>query len=247
MPLLRTEHREAEHGQTISSDQNRSGWELIRVERGNASLFYGYEECAISPGILISVPPGIRYYIVPDDSYLDIRLEISDPLIPGINSVFLIQDDEEATVGRLMGIMRNYFIRKRPNSDNFCTSIQRAIQDYMIGAVDRKPSRELMDLAELMRNNINNPGFSVSEALDELHQTRSYSRRLFKAAYGCSPTAYLTQLRIGVAKLYLLSEDRSVSEVAFLCGFQDPKYFTRIFRQKTGMTPSQFAAFYHGK
>lgn len=247
MPLLRTKHREAEHGQTISSDQNRSGWELIRVERGNASLFYGYEECAISPGILISVPPGIRYYIVPDESYLDIRLEISDPLIPGTNSIFLIQDDEEATVGRLMGIMRNYFIRKRPNSDNFCTSIQRAIQDYMIGAVDRKPSRELMDLTELMRNNINNPGFSVSEALDELHQTRSYSRRLFKAAYGCSPTAYLTQLRIGVAKLYLLSEDRSVSEVAFLCGFQDPKYFTRIFRQKTGMTPSQFAAFYHGK
>ena len=63
---------------------------------------------------------------------------------------------------------------------------------------------------------------------------------VFRAEVGCSPREYLGRVRVQAAKRLLLETDLTVSEVAARAGFPDPAYFTRFFRQQTGLSPTEF-------
>lgn len=68
---------------------------------------------------------------------------------------------------------------------------------------------------------------------------RSFLRR-FKAATGLTPKAYLQELRIERARDLLIETDKSVSEICFAVGYQDPPSFVRLFSKLTGLTPGAF-------
>lgn len=67
-------------------------------------------------------------------------------------------------------------------------------------------------------------------------------RRRMLEDYGLSPKAYQLQLRIDRAKELLALGDASVVAVARSVGFDDPYYFSRLFRKREGMAPSRFRA-----
>jgi len=65
-------------------------------------------------------------------------------------------------------------------------------------------------------------------------------RRRVRALTGCSPQEYLTRLRLVRAKSLLVHSASPVLEVARVCGFEDPYYFSRVFQRVEGMSPSAF-------
>jgi transcriptional regulator GlxA family with amidase domain len=68
---------------------------------------------------------------------------------------------------------------------------------------------------------------------------RSFKRR-FKKATGFAPIAYMQQLRIEAAKRLLESGARSVDEVSYSVGYEEPAFFRRLFKRTTGLTPSAY-------
>jgi AraC family transcriptional regulator len=64
--------------------------------------------------------------------------------------------------------------------------------------------------------------------------------RVFKTATGRTPYRYLTGVRVERACRYLERGDRSVTEIAELCGFATPSRFASAFRAQTGLTPSAY-------
>ncbi len=62
----------------------------------------------------------------------------------------------------------------------------------------------------------------------------------FREHCGVSPMVYLTELRIQRASLLLETTDLNVSEIAAHLGFEDPLYFSRLFRRHTGLAPTAF-------
>ena len=69
------------------------------------------------------------------------------------------------------------------------------------------------------------------------HTSETSFRRLFKQYAGMSPLAYANWLRMSKARLLLESGAMSVSEVAASLGYDDPSYFSRLFKHKTGQLP----------
>ncbi len=61
-----------------------------------------------------------------------------------------------------------------------------------------------------------------------------------RALTGKTPQQYITEKRIENAKENLLSTDLSMKEIAVACGFEDPLYFSKVFKKQTGMPPSEF-------
>ncbi len=68
----------------------------------------------------------------------------------------------------------------------------------------------------------------------------SYFRKMFKKYTGVSPGQYHLQLKIMKAKELLLNSNLSIKELSCDLGFQSIYYFSRIFKQKTGCSPSLF-------
>ena len=63
---------------------------------------------------------------------------------------------------------------------------------------------------------------------------------LFKQAEGISPGAYFTQLRMQQPARYLLSNPVSITEVARKTGYEDPYYFSRVFKSVMGKSPRDY-------
>jgi AraC-like DNA-binding protein len=66
----------------------------------------------------------------------------------------------------------------------------------------------------------------------------SYFRKMFKKYTGISPKQYHLQLKIMRAKELLVNTNLSIKEIAGVVGFESIYYFSRVFKEKTGMVPS---------
>ncbi|MDF2368920.1 GlxA family transcriptional regulator, partial [Sneathiella sp.] len=68
---------------------------------------------------------------------------------------------------------------------------------------------------------------------------RTFKRR-FQAATGYSPMDYAQTLRIEEAKQSLESDDSPIDDIAHSIGYQDPAFFRRLFKKRTGVTPGRY-------
>lgn len=68
----------------------------------------------------------------------------------------------------------------------------------------------------------------------------NYFHRLYTAAYGHTPAQRLHSCRITAAKIALLTQNSSMSEIAAVCGFSSQTYFGYKFKEATGDTPLQY-------
>ena len=84
--------------------------------------------------------------------------------------------------------------------------------------------------------------FKISQLAEKFHYTRNHMFVLFKREFGVSPIEYLINVRLDKAKMFLTNEDYnlSVKEISDAVGFEDPLYFSRLFRKRTGMSPTEY-------
>lgn len=68
----------------------------------------------------------------------------------------------------------------------------------------------------------------------------AYLVRLFKAAVGIPPMAYLARIRVERAVGLLLHTPAPVSDIGRRVGWSDPNYFARRFRAHTGLSPTAY-------
>ena len=80
----------------------------------------------------------------------------------------------------------------------------------------------------------------INELADYIGVHRSYLTSSFKKSIGCSPQEFLVNLRIEKAKSLLVETDDSINAVANLVGYTDPLAFSKVFRQKCGMSPRRY-------
>ena len=82
---------------------------------------------------------------------------------------------------------------------------------------------------------------SLQAVAEEFGFNYTYLSYLFKKTLGKSPSEYLTQCRIDQAKRLLTqSEEHSIKEISNAVGYDDPYYFSRIFKATTGLSPSEY-------
>ena len=101
-----------------------------------------------------------------------------------------------------------------------------------------KKNTQIEEACKYMRENLGRD-ISREEVAERVWLSPSYFSHLFKSVMGTGYNEYLTELRIERAK-ELLIKNFSVLEIASAVGFQNARYFSRIFRKKTGYTPSGY-------
>ena len=80
----------------------------------------------------------------------------------------------------------------------------------------------------------------ISDYAASLHMSTCWFIRSFKQYVGIPPLQYLTSIRINKAKELLESTDCPVSEIGSIIGYENPLYFSRIFKKQTGLSPAAY-------
>lgn len=92
-----------------------------------------------------------------------------------------------------------------------------------------------------IEQNIGNPDLSVPDLALAMNVSRSVLFVRMKNLFNSSPNNYVLNTRIRHAKMLLSQPGAHVSDVAYRCGFSDPKYFSRCFKKLVGIVPKDYA------
>lgn len=117
---------------------------------------------------------------------------------------------------------RQFNTREAQNKD-IVSQVERILKDYY-------DSGELAELGPP----------SLNYLADKVNLSHNYLSDLLKKETGRSAKEHINDFIVNKAKNLLLSTEGSVSEIAYELGFNYPHYFSRLFKNKTGLTPQKY-------
>lgn len=110
-------------------------------------------------------------------------------------------------------------------------------------AIDRKLSSDydelLLKAKEFIEKNFNKD-ITLEETAHYVGVSSYYFSKIFKSLVGKNYMDYVTDLRIEKAKDMMENTSESIKEICYEVGYNDPNYFSRVFKKVEGVTPSEY-------
>jgi AraC-like DNA-binding protein/mannose-6-phosphate isomerase-like protein (cupin superfamily) len=218
-------------------------FELIFFLEGRANIDAGDESVDVLGFDVIIYPPGLEHA-----EHLDLRhrQEIiclwadTGPTAPFDHALKLM--DERGTLRSLFEMVYAEFTANRPYSPDLISCYLQAIF-LQVRQHFSEPYHEASTLVERCLGYIHEHyarDFDIDELANQVAVSPSYLFRLFKKKMLVTPMHYRNIVRIDKAKLLLADQALTLESVAVRVGFEDPKYFARVFRNLAGVSPSVY-------
>ena len=148
-----------------------------------------------------------------------------------ISELLLCKDNYEEM---LVYMLRQIFILINRGVSNPVTAKQSQISNQIEGSVRyfNEHFNEVTNIEEYARS---------------LGLSTCWFIRKFKEHMGTTPMSYILDIRLRTAQLMLENSDDNISEISRTIGYDNPLYFSRIFKQRIGMSPSEFRKKHKGE
>ncbi len=220
-----------------------SSWELIYCTGGAGRMIFEAEVLPYQSGDLLIIPPQIPHHNESEQGFTNIHLNMLEPhlrltgpklirgegsrlLLDAFEAAFYLFSSDRKKNGRLLSAYGDLIVRLvEVNLENPAHSS--VVEDIR---------------SEIIRN-YPDEFFALDEYLRSLPFNYDYLRKLFKRELDITPHQLLTETRLAAAAerlSYPDMEGNSIAEVAHLCGFSEPLYFTRMFKKKYGLSPTEY-------
>ena len=114
---------------------------------------------------------------------------------------------------------------------------------HMMIPVQHAPSEKSQRLKEMLqyiRQHYAESDLSVEKLCAYLHLSSTYFSTLFKRETGTSFTAYVTTVRMEAAAEAIRGTEEKTYLIAQRCGYEDPNYFSYVFKRHFGVTPTKY-------
>lgn len=98
----------------------------------------------------------------------------------------------------------------------------------------------IKNIIQSVEDNLNNPDFKIEDLADSMGMGRSMFYRKIKSILGVSPIDFVKDMRVKRSVQLLELGEYTVSEVAYMCGFSSPQYFSRVFKVAMECTPTEY-------
>ncbi|HEY0680434.1 MAG TPA: ATP-binding protein [Chitinophagaceae bacterium] len=116
------------------------------------------------------------------------------------------------------------------------------LTDELITATIEEPAEHefVKKVREVVEANFTNYEFSIEQLCKLVFMSHSQLHRKLEALTGCSPNKFIRIVRLNKAKELLDNPIVSIADIALDCGYNDPGYFSRVFKQEYGVTPQDW-------
>ncbi len=220
-----------------------SSWELIYCTGGSGRMLFDEQLLPYQSGELLIIPPAVAHQNESECGFTNIHLNMLEPRLP-LTMPRVIR--EEGTHFLLDAFEAAFYLFSSDRAKN--GRLLEAYGDLIVSLVEAAletpvHSGVVEDIRGTIIRNYPDEFFALDDYLHALPFSYDYLRKLFKREMGLTPHQLLCETRLAAAAQRLSfpnTEGNSIAEVAHLCGFQEPLYFTRVFKKKYGLSPTEY-------
>ncbi len=218
---------------------NRSTYGLSFCTAGEIRYTHQGRVFISRPGVAILHPQGSTYMLE----------RTADGHFPLVN--FLCEDGFPADAFTVIPLQEpERYLRRFQRLQQYCQETRnrhRAMAVFydilaMLEDEQRMDSLPLQRAMTYLQENYSEPHLHIEDVAAYAGISEVWLRRQFADAYGMSPKQYVLERRLSKAQQLLTESDLTVTQVAEACGFGGIYHFCRIFKEKTGYTPTAYAA-----
>jgi AraC-like DNA-binding protein len=241
------------HFQSVASGRRLSEYHMVYVSSGSGVFESSIGGFKIEAGTLFMLFPGVwhAYHPVSTTGWTEYWVGFSGPQadalmdngIIGPDRIFFHLGYQASVVGTFLSVFDH--VKKQEPLYQFraCAEILRLLAEtFYLERLSAQQSRagEIVEQAKsFVMDNIGT-AFDLDQLATTLHLSHPYLNEVFKAYTGMTPYQYCIHAKINRAKMILSSGQASVKEIAWQVGFDDQYYFSRLFKKKTGYSPSEW-------
>jgi YesN/AraC family two-component response regulator len=98
----------------------------------------------------------------------------------------------------------------------------------------------VLNVRSYIEKNIENIDLNVEKMAQDFHFSHSQFSRKLDAMTGLAPIKYIRYVKLQKASAMLITSDESITAISYTCGFNDPGYFSRVFKKEFGLTPADW-------
>ncbi len=231
--------------------EHRHGyWEVLLNSEGEGVFEAGGESWLFSAGTIAVIPPYTPHSKRSESGFTDRSVFLKNFRDIGPGGVRVFSDDERGSVGQIFDMAQYFFDAEGTSEDGMEEAVLDVLGDLLYQVLvsyytkSRKRDIRLEGAVEMMHMHISDPEFDIADAVSASGYSEGYFRKIFREMTGQSPVTYFHMLRITYAcSLFQQYRDsRSVKDVALQSGFEDPLYFSRVFKQIEGVSPQRYVA-----
>lgn len=123
---------------------------------------------------------------------------------------------------------------------NLMSTSKEKLESESIKEMSANDKKFIDKLVEMMEANMDNGELIVDDLVQELAVSRSVFFKKLKALTGLAPIEFIKEMRVKRAAELIETGEYSISQISFMVGINDPRYFSKCFKQKYGMTPTEY-------
>ena len=98
----------------------------------------------------------------------------------------------------------------------------------------------LAKLLSVMDKQMDNNALTVDDLVDEMNMGRTVFFNKLKSMTGLSPVEFIREIRVKRAAQLLEEKKYNITEVTYMVGMNDSRYFAKCFKSTYGITPSEY-------
>jgi AraC-like DNA-binding protein len=229
-------------------------FQLNYITEGEGIMETRQDSFPVKEGSIILLHPNVwhRYRPIKQTGWVEHYVGfMGDMAEKMIKSSDLLSDMQVMHIGFQENIINNfqdifnYVKSERPGYHQVCSGLIMHILGQIISLKKNENFRhsqieKIIQKACLIIRDNPAMNLNVEQLANDLNVNYSLFRKGFKKYTGLSPMQYHTSLRMKQAVFLLTNTDLSVKEISFNLGFCTVFYFSKLFKEKTGRTPSEF-------
>ncbi len=223
---------------------SHDSWELVYCTSGSGRFSFGENTLTYSEGDIVVIPPNTPHVNNSDNGFTNIHANISEATLP-FREPIVITDDSDRHILTAFTDAFYYFSSKMENRHLIVAAFGNLIVNYVIAFRNIKPLRNVVGVIKSnILQNYTNCDYELDKYLRTVPFSYDYLRKLFKSEVGMTPHNYLISLRMQMAEKLLCSThgvEQNISQIAYICGFSEPLYFSRVFKKNFGCSPKSYA------
>lgn len=235
--------------------RGRLDFQLLYIASGKAHFHFDGKEQIVTAGHMVlyrpKEPQKYEYY---DEDQTEVYwVHFTGGNVTNILRSYGLTDDKRVFYCgsglEYQGIFRNMIYELQMCKENYAEMLEMylrqlfiMLQRYFLTTLKTGNTRivEEMDKATVYFNEHYSEDISIDEYAENNHVSVSWFIRNFKHYTGQTPMQYILSKRIYNAEILLQDPTYNITEIACIVGYDNPLYFSRIFKKAKGLSPSEY-------